>query len=120
MTWSKNFGRTGDVRTHLYQGNRVAILEFPPFSLDVGFPELKSDSRKVTPLLLESFFAILLLASCTATACDTAVNSDDSVYVGPYATETEHQRNDRMAWWREARFGLFIHTLRFNIQFRRL
>ncbi|HAC79074.1 MAG TPA: hypothetical protein DCG06_02175 [Deltaproteobacteria bacterium] len=29
--------------------------------------------------------------------------------VGPYATETEHERNERMSWWRDARFGLFIH-----------
>ena len=27
----------------------------------------------------------------------------------PYAKETTEQRNARMAWWREARFGLFIH-----------
>jgi alpha-L-fucosidase len=25
------------------------------------------------------------------------------------ATETKEQRDDRMAWWREARFGMFIH-----------
>ena len=24
-------------------------------------------------------------------------------------TETEEQRDERMAWWREARFGMFIH-----------
>ena len=27
----------------------------------------------------------------------------------PYAGETKEQRDARMAWWREARFGLFIH-----------
>jgi alpha-L-fucosidase len=27
----------------------------------------------------------------------------------PYANETADQRNQRMAWWREAKFGMFIH-----------
>jgi len=27
----------------------------------------------------------------------------------PYANETPAQRNARMQWWREARFGMFIH-----------
>jgi alpha-L-fucosidase len=27
----------------------------------------------------------------------------------PYADETHAQRDDRMAWWRDARFGMFIH-----------
>ncbi len=27
----------------------------------------------------------------------------------PYANETREQRDARMAWWREARFGMFIH-----------
>ncbi len=30
-------------------------------------------------------------------------------YKGPYDDETAQQRDARMAWWREARFGLFIH-----------
>ena len=27
----------------------------------------------------------------------------------PYANETKEERDARMAWWRDARFGLFIH-----------
>ena len=27
----------------------------------------------------------------------------------PYKNETKQQRDERMAWWREARFGMFIH-----------
>src|SRR5512147_3236513 len=34
----------------------------------------------------------------------TAVESPD-----PYANETREQRDARMKWWREARFGMFIH-----------
>jgi len=31
------------------------------------------------------------------------------VKADPYADETPAQRDARMKWWREARFGLFIH-----------
>jgi alpha-L-fucosidase len=27
----------------------------------------------------------------------------------PYANETKEERDARMQWWRDARFGLFIH-----------
>jgi alpha-L-fucosidase len=30
-------------------------------------------------------------------------------FKGPYDDETVQQRDARMAWWREARFGLFVH-----------
>ncbi len=33
----------------------------------------------------------------------------ERVFVGPYDNETIEQRDQRMSWWREARFGLFIH-----------
>ncbi len=29
--------------------------------------------------------------------------------VDPHATETKAQRDERMKWWREAKFGMFIH-----------
>ncbi|MFO1487632.1 MAG: alpha-L-fucosidase [Verrucomicrobiota bacterium] len=48
------------------------------------------------PLLLA-----LLLLSFTAGASTNSPN--------PYAEETPAQRDARMPWWREARFGMFIH-----------
>ena len=33
----------------------------------------------------------------------------ERVFEGPYDKETAIQRDQRMSWWREARFGLFIH-----------
>lgn len=33
----------------------------------------------------------------------------ETVFEGPYNNETATQREQRMSWWREARFGLFIH-----------
>ena len=37
------------------------------------------------------------------------MDSSLATYKGPYDDETAEQRDARMAWWREARFGLFIH-----------
>ena len=31
------------------------------------------------------------------------------VTINPYANETEEERDARMKWWRESRFGMFIH-----------
>ncbi|WP_082850053.1 alpha-L-fucosidase [Halioglobus sp. HI00S01] len=47
--------------------------------------------------------SLLLLGYCVAGF------TAEPVFQGPYAGETEQQRDARMAWWREARFGLFIH-----------
>jgi alpha-L-fucosidase len=45
----------------------------------------------------------LLLAAFTSVVVSAADSPD------PYANETSAQRDARMAWWREARFGMFIH-----------
>ena len=49
-----------------------------------------------------ALLAILLLAAMRLPA-QTAESPD------PYAQETPAQRDARLAWWREARFGMFIH-----------
>lgn len=38
-----------------------------------------------------------------------SVQAQQSSSVDPRANETKEQRNARMKWWREARFGMFIH-----------
>ena len=45
-----------------------------------------------------------LLLAALAPAIVSAADSPD-----PYAGETPAQRDARMAWWRDARFGMFIH-----------
>lgn len=55
---------------------------------------------------LSSFLAVIAGAGLLARAAEpptTSTNPD------PYANETPAQRDARMAWWREARFGMFIH-----------
>jgi len=37
------------------------------------------------------------------------VFSSEETFKGPYDDETAQQRDARMAWWREARFGMFIN-----------
>ncbi len=43
-----------------------------------------------------------LLAACLATAAPASMSQAGT-------TETPAQRDARMAWWREARFGMFVH-----------
>lgn len=57
-------------------------------------------NMKIT-LLLFSLLAVGIV-STVASAAETP--SPD-----PYANETPAQRDARMQWWREARFGMFIH-----------
>ena len=42
-------------------------------------------------------------------ACSGVGSAAEVTFKGPYDDETVQQRDARMAWWREARFGLFIH-----------
>ena len=42
-------------------------------------------------------------------ACSGVGSAAEVTFKGPYDDETMQQRDARMAWWREARFGLFIH-----------
>ena len=56
-------------------------------------------------------FALLLFASkgWVYSEIDSEEAESKATYKGPYDDETAEQRDARMAWWREARFGLFIH-----------
>ncbi len=56
-------------------------------------------------------FALLLFASkgWVYSEIDSEEAKSQAIYKGPYDDETAEQRDARMAWWREARFGLFIH-----------
>jgi len=54
-----------------------------------------------------AFSALLLLGLSLAGAQPAATRASDSP--NPYANESTEQRDARMKWWREARFGLFIH-----------
>ena len=70
------------------------ILKLWPRSCD------KSKDVYKRQLLVATF-----LSAETIFAADAAI--DDSI--APCAHETPEQHDARMAWWRDARFGLFIH-----------
>lgn len=55
-----------------------------------------------------SQYPIPLLAAALI-ACAPLAQSQDAASPDPYASETKEQRDARMAWWREAKFGMFIH-----------
>ncbi len=55
----------------------------------------------MTRTLCRSFLINALLAN--------AAFSATLLFPGQTLAETQEQRNERMAWWREARFGMFIH-----------
>jgi alpha-L-fucosidase len=53
--------------------------------------------------------AILCLVGWLCLASLPAVRAAEPDLADPYAGETSTQRDARMKWWREARFGMFIH-----------
>jgi len=55
------------------------------------------------PLTLALLTTTLLAPPALRAADDAAVSPD------PYAHETTAERDARMGWWRDARFGMFIH-----------
>jgi len=52
----------------------------------------------------KNILALLLMLGCSGVGL-----AEEATFKGPYDDETVQQRDARMAWWREARFGLFIH-----------
>jgi alpha-L-fucosidase len=61
-------------------------------------------------LALSLFFALIGLPTRLLAQTDTPGTASASAQsVNPHAQETPAQRNARMRWWRQARFGLFIH-----------
>ncbi len=59
------------------------------------------------PAWLSSFLTPVIAAAALVFGPLVPVEAGDSP--DPYADETPRQRDARMQWWREARFGLFIH-----------
>jgi alpha-L-fucosidase len=56
--------------------------------------------------LLVSLFSLPAFAQLEGEHIDTSATHSVRAIQD---TETPAQRNTRMAWWREARFGMFIH-----------
>jgi len=61
--------------------------------------------KTLRPLCAAALAAVLLAAF----ALSGPAFAQTPVSVDPHATETKAQRDARMKWWREAKFGMFIH-----------
>ncbi|MCC6354708.1 MAG: alpha-L-fucosidase [Verrucomicrobiae bacterium] len=51
----------------------------------------------------------LTAALIACAAISPIARSQEAANPDPYANETREQRDARMGWWREAKFGMFIH-----------
>jgi alpha-L-fucosidase len=51
----------------------------------------------------------ILLAACLLGSAASRLSAQEAASPDPYAHVTPAQRDARMAWFRDARFGLFIH-----------
>ena len=60
-----------------------------------------------------AFLALVVLLSPTVMSLTASAQNAPTPTAGqsvdPHANETKAQRDARMHWWREARFGMFIH-----------
>ncbi|HEX4122225.1 MAG TPA: alpha-L-fucosidase [Verrucomicrobiae bacterium] len=52
---------------------------------------------------------LLTVAASVVLSLHPAPSADAAESADPYANETPQQHDARMKWWREARFGMFIH-----------
>jgi alpha-L-fucosidase len=53
---------------------------------------------------------LCILAACAAlTACSAIETSGGEATPRPASLEAKDQRDARLAWWREARYGMFVH-----------
>ncbi len=52
---------------------------------------------------------VLVMLSVSASAANTGLEAAVKESPDPYAHETREQRDERLAWFKDARFGMFIH-----------
>jgi alpha-L-fucosidase len=65
---------------------------------------------RFSSLFTQTALAGLCLASAlSAYPAQAQAPPAKTASVDPHATETKTQRDARMKWWREAKFGMFIH-----------
>jgi alpha-L-fucosidase len=64
---------------------------------------------KITGRIVFPILALALVSGIFMTVSAAETNSVSQFSADPYANETPAQRDARMEWWRQARFGMFIH-----------
>jgi len=89
----------------------AAVVEVHAYSVGV---EAHSGMRQPQVIIaggLKSKFLSFMLAGTLLAAGSNAPSQSPA----PYANETKQQRDARLQWWREARFGMFIHWGLFTV-----
>jgi len=76
-------------------------------TFEIGESLMRFSRTQHAALSLVLVFTMAPFASRTASAADAAGGA--AAVSKSAAEETPEQRNARMAWWRDARFGMFIH-----------
>jgi alpha-L-fucosidase len=72
-------------------------------------PYLPERIARATQIMKSSLLLSLVLGAYATIAGAQTNSVTTSNSADPYARETTAQRDARMKWWREARFGMFIH-----------
>jgi alpha-L-fucosidase len=58
---------------------------------------------------MKRFLFIAVMTLCGALGFSSVVAANQPADTSPARKETKAHRDERMAWWREAKFGMFIH-----------
>jgi len=107
-----SFGKTR-LYLHVFDWPADGKLSIP-LSNDVKGARLLADPGKKLSVENEQFKLVISLPKDAPDAIDSVIALDIKgdpkvVTIDPYANETKAEHDARMAWWREAKFGMFIH-----------
>ena len=99
---------------HVFDPPKTGRLHLPGFANRIERAFLLADRSRDLDVKKGDFTMDISLPARLPSNIDTVVCLDlrgvpRVVYPDPYQGETKVQRDARMKWWREARFGMFIH-----------
>lgn len=88
---------------------KPTILELFVVHRPISRPKFSQPTIAALVVLAASAMRFVIATSAVAQTADTATSSAPSAAQSADLTETKNERDARMKWWREARFGMFIH-----------
>ena len=111
LDWGRCTQKSGKLYLHVFDWPKDGKLRVP--IANTGIKATLLGGGKLSVTTSERGAEIVLPAEmpdkiATVIALDIK-GAPQIVKIDPYAGETKEQRDARMKWWREARFGMFIH-----------
>ncbi len=99
---------------HVFERPGTGRVHLPGFANKIDRAFLLADRARSLPVEKGDYTTDIALPAKLPSEIDTVVALDLEgapriLYPDPYHGETKAQRDARMRWWREARFGMFIH-----------